>query len=456
MPPSYRRSKCRDESRTLRSAIYPTRSAILIAAAGAPVTLLLALMTPERWYAALAWPATVLIATLLDGLTGAWPAAASARVEAPRAVPVGASVDLSVPVTITGGAPSRVQVALQTNALLAPENDDCPWLILDAGKGDAVIPLRALRRGTARIDQLWLRWRGALGLAWKQRTLPVEIAFAVLPDIRLVHDQGARIFQRQTIQGLIAQVDRGDSTDFDALVEYRSGMDRRAIDWKQSARHIKLHAKEYRSERNNQIVFAIDCGRQMCEPIAGLARVDRVVAAMLLTGWIALKLGDRVALHAFDSRPRIASGPVSGVAAFGELQRLAAQIDYCGEETNYTFALTTLASRLSRRSMIILFTEFTNITSAEFLVRASALLIQTHLLLVVVLRDAELEEFIDRAPEQPEDVTHAVTAAALLRDRLTVLTRLRHLGAHVIESEHDRVGERLVQGYVDLKRRNLL
>jgi hypothetical protein len=33
---------------------------------------------------------------------------------------------------------------------------------------------------------------------------------------------------------------------------------------------------------------------------------------------------------------------------------------------------------------------------------------------------------------------------------------LRHLGAHVIESEYDRVSDRLVQGYVDLKRRNLL
>ena len=30
------------------------------------------------------------------------------------------------------------------------------------------------------------------------------------------------------------------------------------------------------------------------------------------------------------------------------------------------------------------------------------------------------------------------------------------LGAHVIESEYDRVPERLVDGYVNLKRRNLL
>ena len=80
----------------------------------------------------------------------------------------------------------------------------------------------------------------------------------------------------------------------------------------------------------------------MCEPVAGLPRVDRCVSAMLLTAWVALKLGDRVSIHAFDSRPRLSSGLVSGSGAFTELERIAAQIDYSGDETNYTFALTTL------------------------------------------------------------------------------------------------------------------
>jgi uncharacterized protein (DUF58 family) len=83
-------------------------------------------------------------------------------------------------------------------------------------------------------------------------------------------------------------------------------------------------------------------------------------------------------------------------------------------------------------------------------------LVQTHLLLVVVLRDEELESIVDREPKTPDDVTRAITAAALLKERRVVITGLQHLGVHVIESEHDRVGERLVQGYLDLKRRNLL
>ncbi len=55
---------------------------------------------------------------------------------------------------------------------------------------------------------------------------------------------------------------------------------------------------------------------------------------MLLTAWVALKLGDRVSLNSFDSRPRVASGLVTGTAAFSEIQSLAAKIDYSGDETN--------------------------------------------------------------------------------------------------------------------------
>jgi uncharacterized protein (DUF58 family) len=429
----------------------------LAAAAGAPVALLIAVMMPDRWYIGLAWPAVVLAATVIDAVVGMSSGNVAVDLTLPRTASVGEEVEALVTVTMPGvAAPRRAEVAIASDALVEIADDGRAVVALTRGRGAVAMPVETRRRGTARFDRIWVRWRGPIGLAWKGKRIASDASLAILPDIRPVHERGARIFQRHAPQGLMTQLDRGDGTDFDTLVEFRSGMDRRAIDWKQSARHLKLHAKEYRTERNNQIVFAIDSGRQMAEPVAGVPRVDRMVAAMLLTGWVALKLGDRVALTAFDSRPRIASGLISGAGAFPELQHLAAQIDYSGDETNYTYALTTLAARLTRRSMIVLFTEFTDLTSAEFMVRATARLAQTHLLMVVVLRDEELEAIVDRAPATPDDITRAVTAAGLLKDRLLVLTRLRHLGAHVIESEHDKIAERLVQGYVDLKRRNLL
>jgi uncharacterized protein (DUF58 family) len=429
--------------------------AVLAAAAGILFALVVAAAMPGRWYAGLAWPVAVLLLVAADAFAAS--RRGEAKLEVPATAYVGSTVEAVVTIGLSGGSvPAEAEVAVEANPLIAAEDDGRLWIALDQGKGAALIPLVMARRGTGRLERLWFRWRGPLGFAWRQRRIELDSNILILPDVRPVQERGAQVFQRHALQGLIAQINRGDGTDFDALVEYRSGMDRRAIDWKQSARHLKLHAKEFRSERNNQIVFAIDGGRQMSDPVAGLPRVDRAVSAMLLTGWIALKLGDRVALHAFDSRPRIASGLISGSAAFPELQRLAASIDYSGEETNYTFALTTLATRLTRRSMIVLFTEFTDLTSADFMVRAAKRMVETHLLLVVVFRDEELETIADSPPLRPEDITRAVTAAALIRDRRLVLTRLQHLGVHVIESEYDRVGDRLVAGYIDLKRRNLL
>lgn len=435
--------------------IYPTRMAVLAAAIGAPVALLVAMLLPARWYAGLGWPLAVGALVVADAWLGR--ARASASLALPRSASVGVDLVVLVAVTLTGRHVARTaQLALARDPLVTAPGDGRLEVPLDRGRGSGALSLTPWRRGTARFATLWLRWAGPLGFAWRQARIDGEYVLPILSDVEAVRRQGAQVFQRHAVQGLLAQSDRGDGTDFDALVEFRSGMDRRAIDWKQSARHSKLHAKEYRTERNSQIVFAIDAGRQMSDPVGGIPRVDRAVSAALLTGWLALKLGDRVALHAFDSRPRIASGFIGGAGAFPELQHLAAGIDYSGEETNYTFALTTLAARLTRRSMIVLFTEFTDPTSADFLVRAVARLLKTHLVLVVVLRDDELEAIVDAAPASSLDVTRAVTAAALLRDRRLVLTRLRHLGVHVIESPYDAVAERLVEGYVDLKRRSLL
>lgn len=434
--------------------IYPTSASILAVVTGLPVTLVVALLVPGHWYAALAWPGGVLALTLADALLGTRPGAANGHVTLPRSAGVGTEFAATLDVTVA--ATNRAEFALTADPLVERIEPDAGWLALAGDRGRMTVDYLATRRGTARLDRLWLRWTGPLGLCWKQQVIPQAAEIAILPDLSAVRERGARIFARHSHGGLVTQTERGDGVDFDTLVEFRAGMDRRAIDWKQSARHTKLHAKEMRTERNNQIVFAIDCGRQMSEPVAGLSRLDRVVSAVLLTAWVALKLGDRVALNAFDSRPRLSSGLVSGAAAFAEIQHAAARIDYGAGETNYTYALTTLATRLTRRSMIILFTEFTDPTSASFMIRAVARLLQRHVLLVVVLRDEELETIIDRPPATPEDVTRAVTAAALLRERLTVLTHLRHLGAHVIESEHDRVPDRLVEGYAALKRRNLL
>ncbi len=433
--------------------IYPTRMAIMAAAAAAPLSLAIAAVAPAHWQIALAWPIAILALCIVDAWRGT--GAATASVQLPNYAYVGDTSQCTVTVSIDRHT-RAAQVALEASPLVQPADHGRSRVPLEGGQGAVSMPLEMKRRGLARFERLWLRWTGPHGLTWQQRSFALDAAIPILPDVRPVHQHGAAIVQRQALDGWIPQINQGEGLEFDELLEFRPGMDRRSIDWKQSARHMKLLSKRWRSERNNQIVFAIDSGRQMCEPVAGLPRVDRCVSAMLLNAWVALKLGDRVAIHVFDSRPRLSSGLVTSAAGFREFERLAAQIEYSSDETNFTFGLSSLARRLKRRSLIVLFTEFTDTISADFLFRALRLLMETHLVLIVILHDEELEAIAAREPENPDDVTRAITAAALLKERRILIGRARRLGAHVIESEYDRVGDRLVEGYFQLKKRNLL
>ena len=91
--------------------ITPTRAAVLATAAGAPVALAIAVLAPERWYAGLAWPLTVVLLSILDGLLGAGPRAASVDLKLPRSASVGSAVEAEVTVAISGGgSPSAAEV----------------------------------------------------------------------------------------------------------------------------------------------------------------------------------------------------------------------------------------------------------------------------------------------------------------------------------------------------------
>lgn len=430
----------------------PTPRAVIAVASAAPVALVLAVLVPHFWTVGLVWVLFVLVAMATDLLLGRV-GDIDLSAQKPGASGVGESFCVTVDVAFPLRAQIRnAQLALGVSAEIDPGHLITAPLKVDQRRaGHAEIWLTPTRRGEAVVERIWLRWTGPLGLMAQQRQFPSSHVTVITPDIRPVRSEGVRLFQRDALHGLIAQLDRGEGSDFESLTEFQPGMDRRAIDWKASARHRDLLAKRFHIERDNQIIFAIDSGRAMSEPLDGIARVDRAVTSALLTAWAALKLGDRVSLYSFDSRPRVRTGLLTGVENFPILQRHAAEIDYSSDETNHIYALSSLAQQLNRRSLIILFTDFTDPTGADLLVRALGWLLRRHVVLFVVLRDKDLYDFATVTPEDAADVTRAVTAAALLNEQRTVILRLKRMGLDVLEADHANVNLDLINAYIALK-----
>jgi uncharacterized protein (DUF58 family) len=433
--------------------IVPSARTLLIVALGAPAALVVAATAPGAWVFAPAAAAALLVLVLLDGLAAGM--LVDLRLVAPADAEVGEETEVKLVAELRGRTMGRAPEAAlafdprlgtggRAQLRLEPSGAEGTW-------SDTAVLVPG-RRGTGSFDHVWLRWPGPLGLAHRQVSRALDSEMRVWPDLSPVRSPVLQAFLRDAQFGLIARRIRGEGTQFEALREYEPGMDRRRIDWKSSARQTRLYARENESERNNQIVFAFDCGQAMCEPVDGLPRIDRAVSAALTASYVALKGGDRVALFGFGQRPELFTPFVSDARQFHRLQAAAAALDYRPAESNFTLALATLSSKLARRSLVVLFADFTDPTSAELMVESVGRLVQRHLVLFVTMVDTELAAMAEAEPETVADVAVAVTAGTLARQRAIVLQKLRQMNVDVIEAPWQAITYRLIDRYLEIKR----
>lgn len=333
---------------------------------------------------------------------------------------------------------------------------DVTFSALDATTAQALVRVRARRRGQWQISALWLRWPSRLRLLEFVPKVSTDLTVKVVPNIRMVQSGQITSTVLSTLYGVKENRAIGDGSDFHQLRDFVQGMDVKSIDWKRSARHRTLVAKDLRAERNHHVIVALDNGYLMREEIDGLPKIDHAVTAALATAWAAAIGGDMVGLFTFDARPRLFMAPKPGRQAFVRLRSSTAELDYESVETNHTLALTDLNARTPRRSLIIVFSDFVDTTTAELLVENMGVLAKRHVIVFVALRDPHLETLVATSPQDMDGVASLVSAGQLMADRRIVLERLSRLGIVIVDAVPGQVTAKLVSTYLDIKAREVI
>jgi uncharacterized protein (DUF58 family) len=303
---------------------------------------------------------------------------------------------------------------------------------------------------------VWIRWRGPFGLAQKTLRTPVGATIQALPDMRGLRSAAIRFDAREALSGVKPQHQIGEGSEFESLRDYAPGLDPRQIDWKRSAKHRKLLSKELTIERNHHIVLAFDTGHLTGEPIDGVTRLDRAIAAGLALAWVSLRAGDLVGAFAFDSSARFFLQPGRGMSWFERLRRGVGELGYGVAETNFTLALAELNVRLKRRTLIVLFTEFVDTTTAELMLESLKLTSARHAVVFVTLRDPELAALVEATPENFVKAAQSVVAHDFQRERAIVMERLHRLGVHCLDAPPQNVSTRLIDRYLSIKEKGQL
>lgn len=435
----------------------PSRKMIALTLVLAALTVPLVVLLPQaKGVLAIFWGGLVLVSIADLILT---PARNSLRLEPdlPETGFSGETVDLTVNLAAKKSAlPPEITMVLTHGISLTSQGTTHITPPKDATTISIALPLILSARGEQAITRLSLAYASRLGLFEIIQNWPLDLSIAVLPNVNPVLTGAVQTQMLPLLDGARIMNLRGEGSEFHQLRDFVPGMDTRSIDWKRSARVNALVARETRAERNHQIILCLDTGHLMAERLGRLSRLDHSINAALALAWAGALGGDNVGFYSFNSRPQPFFPPSPGRSAFGEIRATCAKLDHVSSETNHTLGLTFLGSKLKRRSLVVVFSDFTDSVTAELLVENLGLMTKQHLVLYITLRDPVLAEMAHPKKLNMESISQGIAAGHLLSERHSVLDRLQRLGVLCLDTAPGNLTPDLISRYIEIKAKEMI
>ena len=423
---------------TWRGAVV-TMPALVLVAAGAAATPLYA--------AGLALLVCALVAVVVDGRR----APGAGRLSITREHDAVLSVGAANPVLLrVRGARGRARIREECPA--AAHASVTEWSTHLPSEVRYAISPRV--RGDLELGRTVLRVEGPLRLGWRQTAAANAETVPVDADISAV-----RVYEALARRGQLAELGvrtlrlRTEGTEFERVRDAVPDDPLRAINWRATARTGHLMATELMPERAQPVVVCLDHGRLMGVGAGELTKLDHAVNAALLLVHVALRSGDRAGLMAFADSVSVTLAPRAGAAQLRRFLDAVRPLRPGETEADYDQALTYFSRWQRRRSLVVLFTDLLDRDQSEALVRQCLRLRRRHLPLVVTVRDPALDDIAQQQPRRGSDAYGRAVASGLLADRADTLQLLRRSGVATIDADARTLSPRLLNRYLELKRR---
>lgn len=415
-------------------------------------------VAPGAWTILAALWAALASAAVLDGLRARHIVRSiGAALAVPSSCQRGERVEATLVLRNDGATPALVDVRVELPAQTAP----AVW------RQQARIPARsqlsfshvvpATVRGTYAFGNVHLRAATHLRLIQVQSRISNSAVCRVLPDVervkeyllaRRIQTAGAPQFQKSRLRGI--------GSEFESLRDYEDGDDIRHIDWKATAKHARLISRNYEIEPYRNIVVVLDRGRLMAAQAGNASKFDHAVDACLMISAVALDSGDRVGVLVFDVDVAAYLPPRAGLHSLSTIVNQLHDIQPVYEESHFQRAFAFLQSRLRKRSLVVVVSDFADPDASGGAVRALLTLARKHLALVAALRTPEVLDTIQAPVSDEMSPFRKAVAYRLVRERREVISHMRKGGAFVLDVAPEDLSIPLVNRYIELREQNRL
>lgn len=381
----------------------------------------------------------------------------------PAAFAIGAPTELRLTLVNPGPLAWRLRVFDELDPVF--EFEGLPRTLRVAAHSRSTLSFQATarQRGVVQVGVTQLLWRSRAGLFEVRERLGAAQALRVYPNFAALARYAWLSGDRRLAQiGIKSYVQRGQGTDFRQLAEYQRGDPLRHLDVKASLRQRRPVVREYQDERDQCVMFLLDCGRRMRadEQSAGHgenSHFDDALDALMLLAYVALSEGDEVGAMTFGTAPGETRdfAPRKGLATLNALMNRMHDLQPGHHHSDYLGAAEALSRRLRRRSLVIVLTNFRDEDSPE-LQPALRLLRRRHLVLLASLREAALGRLAGQPLDGPEDALTVASAHLLAQARHDAFARVVDRDRLSIDVEPRALAATLVNRYHQVKRGGLL
>jgi uncharacterized protein (DUF58 family) len=149
-------------------------------------------------------------------------------------------------------------------------------------------------------------------------------------------------------------------------------------------------------------------------------------------------------------------GPRQGRGQFYRMLELLYAVEAEPVEPDYRRALSYLALKQRKRSLVVIFTDLSGGVSMQSLVSHVAVLARRSLPLVVTISDPDVHAAARQRPQDSLGVYQRAAAAQLLEDRQLTLDYLRRQGVLTLDVPANQLSIAVINRYLELKARTRL
>jgi uncharacterized protein (DUF58 family) len=214
-------------------------------------------------------------------------------------------------------------------------------------------------------------------------------------------------------------------------------------------------AREYEDERDQRLLFLLDCSRRMRHVDSrGRGLLDEALNALLLLSRVAVRQGDAIGLMTYGGvRRRFAPQKEAGTPA--RLAEAVFDLEAGLDAADPISATADVLQCQPRRAMIVIVTNSRD-EDDEDLERAVDMLCRRHLVVVADLRESILDDVADTPVTDVLSAQRFLGVEAYLAERRRRQERLQHLGVRVLDLLPSQLPVALVDQYTEIKRAGLL